>query len=188
MGEILKYGLIEETVAKNTDYERGPKPLLDIIEQVVDDSFEWDDPTISGIITSCIKMKLFVVGRDPQEQTGLRRCLNVGHTLGHAVESVGEYRMTHGEAVSIGLAFDMKLAVARKMINKTDSERVINILKSAGLPTEIPKDISKDKLVTAISHDKKRDGEGIKWVLPTGKLGNVDYELAIPLADVSKLI
>jgi 3-dehydroquinate synthetase len=188
LGEIIKYGIIEETVAKNTDYERGPKSLLDVIEQVVDDSFEWDDPTISGLITSCIKMKLFVVGRDPQETTGLRRCLNVGHTLGHAVESVCDYRITHGEAVSIGLAFDLKLALSKKMISKADSDRVINLLKSAGLPTEIPKEISKDKLVTAISHDKKRDGEGLKWVLPSGKLGTVDYELSIPLADVSKLL
>jgi len=187
LGEVIKYALIEETVAKHTDYERGPKPLLDVLEDIVSDSFEWDDPAISGIITSCIKMKLFVVGRDPHETSGLRRCLNVGHTLGHAIESVGEYNTTHGEAVSIGLAFDMKLAQSKKMVTKADTERVIALLKSAGLPTEIPKEISKDKLVSAISHDKKREGDDIKWVLPSGKLGTVDYELKIPLAEVSKL-
>ncbi|MGH9549908.1 MAG: 3-dehydroquinate synthase, partial [Terriglobales bacterium] len=47
LGEILKYALIEDTVAKNTDYEKGPKSLLDVCEQIIDDStFEWDDPTI----------------------------------------------------------------------------------------------------------------------------------------------
>jgi len=187
-GEIIKYGLIEETIAKNTDYERGPKPLLDVLEEVAADNLEWDDPTVSGIISSCIKMKLFVVGRDPQETSGLRRCLNVGHTLGHAVESANGFRMTHGEAVSIGLAFDMKLANARKMVSKSDMERVLNILKASGLPVEVPKDITKDKLVTAISHDKKRDGDSIRWVLPSGKLGSVDYDLSIPLSEVSKLL
>ena len=188
LGEVIKYALIEETVAKHTDYERGPKSLLDVIEQVVDDQFEWDDPAISGIITSCIKMKLFVVGRDPHEQLGLRRCLNLGHTLGHAIESVQDYKITHGDAVSIGLAFDMKLANSKKMVTKADSDRVQTLLKSAGLPTEIPKEITKDKLVAAMSHDKKREGENLKWVLPSGKIGTVDYDLSIPLADLSKLL
>jgi 3-dehydroquinate synthase len=188
MGEVIKYGLIEETIAKNTDYERGPKPLLDVIEEVVADSFEWDDPAISGIITSCIKMKLFAVGRDPQETTGLRRALNLGHTLGHAIEAVESYKVSHGEAVSIGLAFDMRLANSKKMISKSDMERVVTMLKAAGLPTEMPKEISKDKLVQAMTQDKKRDGDSIRWVLPSGKLGSVDYDLAIPLSEISKVL
>lgn len=188
LGEIIKYALIEETIAKNTDYERGPKGLMDVLEDAVADSFTWDDPAISGIISSCIKMKLFVVGRDPHETTGLRRCLNLGHTLGHAIETVGGYQITHGEAVSIGMAFDYKLAQQRKLVTKSDADRVITLLKAANLPTEIPKDISKDKLVAAMSHDKKREGDGIKWVLPSGKLGTVDYDLSIPISDLSKLL
>jgi 3-dehydroquinate synthase len=96
--------------------------------------------------------------------------------------------MTHGEAVSIGIAFDLRLAQSKKMISKSDMDRVLNILKAAGLPVDVPKDLSKDKLVAAISNDKKRDGDSIRWVLPSGKLGSVDYELSIPLADVSKLL
>jgi len=188
LGEIIKYALIEDTIVKNTDYERGQKSLLDVLESSISDTFAWDDAAMSGIITSCIKMKLFVVGKDPQETAGLRRCLNLGHTLGHAIESVGEYRISHGEAVSIGLAFDMKLAQSRKMVTKADTERVIALLKAANLPIDMPKDMSKDRISSAISLDKKRDGESVRWVLPTGKLGTVDYELSIPLSDVAKLL
>ncbi|HEY9715350.1 MAG TPA: 3-dehydroquinate synthase family protein, partial [Chroococcales cyanobacterium] len=84
MGEIIKYALIEETVAKNTDYEMGPKSLLEVLETTLTSNssgnFDYDDPGLSGMITSCIKMKLFVVGRDPHEAS-LRRYLNLGHTV-----------------------------------------------------------------------------------------------------------
>jgi len=187
MGEILKYGMIEETVAKNTDYEKGPRPMLDVIEQLLDDSYDFEDPSLGGVITSCIKMKLFIVGRDPHE-AGLRRILNLGHTLGHALETVTDYKLSHGEAVSIGLVFDTKLAVSQKKIGKDATERIISLLKQAGLPTDIPKDVSKDKLVAAMSHDKKREGEALKWILPVTKLGTVDYEVSVPLTDLSKLL
>lgn len=187
MGEILKYGMIEDTVAKNTDYEKGPRPMLDVIEQLLDDSYDFEDPSLGGVITSCIKMKLFIVGRDPHE-AGLRRILNLGHTLGHALETVTDYKLSHGEAVSIGLVFDTKLAVSQKKIGKDATERIISLLKQAGLPTDIPKDVSKDKLVAAMSHDKKREGEALKWILPVTKLGTVDYEVSVPLTDLSKLL
>jgi 3-dehydroquinate synthase len=187
MGEILKYGMIEDTVAKNTDYEKGPRPMLDVIEQLLDDSYDFEDPSLGGVITSCIKMKLFIVGRDPHE-AGLRRILNLGHTLGHALETVTDYKLSHGEAVSIGLVFDTKLAVSQKKIGKDATERITSLLKQAGLPTDIPKDVSKDKLVAAMSHDKKREGEALKWILPVSKLGTVDYEVSVPLTDLSKLL
>lgn len=186
MGEILKYALIEETVAKNTDYERGPRSLLDLVEQAAANGFDYDDPALGGIITSCIKMKLFVVGRDPHE-SGLRRVLNLGHTLGHALETVGDYRTTHGEAVSIGLVFACRVAVSQGKLPKAECDRLIKLLKNLGLPIEIPEGLSKERLIETMSHDKKREGETLKLVLPTTKLGVVDFEVAVPLNELSKL-
>lgn len=187
VGEILKYAMIEETVAKNSDYEMGPTPLLDVLEKIVNDGFDIEDPGISGLITSCIKMKLYIVARDPRE-ANLRRILNLGHTLGHALEKVGDFKLSHGEAVGIGLVQTTKLSVAQKRIEKAAVERVKEILIRAELPCEIPKGSNKEELVSTMAHDKKRHGDNIKLVLPQTRLGMVDYEVSFPIADLGKLV
>lgn len=187
VGEILKYALIEETVAKHTDYEMGPTPLLDVLEKIVTDGFDIEDQGISGLITSCIKMKLYIVARDPRE-ANLRRILNLGHTLGHALEKVGEFKLSHGEAVGIGIVQTTKLAVQQKRIEKAATERLKDLLIKAELPHELPKGLNKEELITAMAQDKKRHGENIKLVIPQTKLGVVDYEVSFPLADLGKLL
>ncbi len=187
IGEILKYALIEETVAKTTDYEMGPTPLIDLLEKIIQDGFDVDDPGLSGLITSCIKMKLYIVARDPME-SGLRRILNLGHTLGHALEKVGDFKLSHGEAVGIGIAQTTKLSVQQKRIDKAASERIKDLLFRAGLPHELPKGLNKDEIVATMAHDKKRHGDNIKLVLPQTRLGVVDYEVLFPLADLNKLV
>ena len=187
VGEIFKYALIEETVAKHTDYEQGPRPLLEVIESYLGAPFDYEDPGLSGMITSCIKMKLFVVGRDPHE-SGLRRCLNLGHTVGHAIETVGGYKLTHGEAVAIGLMCVTKLSVKQKRIGKDALDRIEELLMRANLPTTLPSGMSKEKIVNTMQHDKKRDGDSLKLILPHTKLGVVDYDVAVPLTELSKIL
>src|SRR4029450_7510789 len=93
MAEVIKYALIEETIASSTDYLPGPRPLLEVLEQAPDGKFTYDDPALTGIVMTSIKMKLLVAGEDPFE-SGLRRTLNLGHTLGHALEKVSAYQLT----------------------------------------------------------------------------------------------
>lgn len=147
IGEIIKYGMIEDTVAKTTDYELGPKRMLDVLDASLGNTFEHDDPGLSGIISSCIKMKLFVVAKDPQE-ANLRRILNLGHTIGHAIETLSDYKVSHGEAVGIGLFLDTKYSVKQKRIDKSALDKVEELLARAGLSTSIPSGISKEKVVT----------------------------------------
>lgn len=187
LAEIIKYAMIEDTVAKHTDYEVGQKRLFDVLQQFVDNEFDYEDPVCAGLITSSIKMKLFIVGRDPQEG-GLRRVLNLGHTLGHALEKVADYRLTHGEAVAIGLAAVTRLSVSLKKLPKAEGEKVIHLLEGAGLPTELPPNLDKSKIIDSMSHDKKREGESLKLVIPTTRIGTVDYEFSLPLSDLGKLI
>ncbi len=187
IGEILKYALIEDTVAKHTDYESGPTPLLDVLEKSVKNGFDVEDPALGGLITSCIKMKIYVVSRDPREEN-LRRILNLGHTLGHALEKVTEFKLSHGEAIGIGIMQAAKLSIQKKLLPKTDLARVKDILTTAGLQSEIPKGMSKDDLVSRMEQDKKRDGDEIKLVLPKTRLGTVDYEVRLPLEELSSLV
>lgn len=187
MGEIFKYALIEETIAKNTEYERGPRSLWDLLESIGGSEIEADDPVMSGVITSCIKMKLFVVGRDPHE-SNLRRCLNLGHTLGHALEKVGEYKLSHGEAVSIGLVADTKLSVEQKRIGKDALKRLQSVLEKAGLPTKVPSAFRQDDLIEAMYHDKKRVKDKILLVLPHQTLGAVEMDIPISPDELARVL
>lgn len=187
MAEVLKYALIEDTVAKGTDYEKGPRALLDVFEDMVKNTVEYDDPLLAGLITSCIKMKLYVVQKDPQEST-IRRCLNLGHTLAHALETSTDFALSHGEAVAIGAYHATKYSVSLKKIDKDALERVKELILRAELPFEIPKGTSKERLISLMTNDKKKSGEKIKLVLPTGKLGTVDFETSYPVQELSKLL
>lgn len=187
MAEMLKYALIEETVGANTAYDTGAKPLLDVMEKNFNSSFAYDHSVLPGLISSCIKMKLSVVAKDPQE-AGLRRCLNLGHTLGHAVEKASRFKITHGEAVAIGLAFALRVSVLKKRIDKDSMKRMESLLKKLSLPIDVPAELTKDKLVDAMGFDKKRQGKAIKFVLPHTKLGLVDFDASIPLSDLADML
>lgn len=187
LSEMIKYALIEETVGATTAYEPGPKPLLDIMEKNFNGSFSYDNPVLPGLLSSCIKMKLSVVGKDPYE-AGLRRCLNLGHTLGHAVEKASQFKVTHGEAVAIGLAFALRLSVLKKRIDKESMKRVESLLKKLGLPIQIPDELPKNKLVEAMGFDKKRQGKSLKFVLPHTRLGLVDFDANMPLTELAEML
>jgi 3-dehydroquinate synthase len=190
LAEIIKYALIEKTIAEQTDYIAGPKPLLSVLEQYVEDQGTEQNkssPLLSGIITSCIKMKLAVVAKDPLE-LGLRRCLNLGHTLGHALEKATNYQLTHGQAVSIGIAFVLKLSIDRRTIAEAEAARALSLLHRAGLPTKLPDSLEMAKVLEALSQDKKREKQAVLMVLPDEKLGKVNYETPVNLQELEAAI
>ena len=187
LAEIIKYALIEETICSHSEYQIGHMRLLDLLEESLSSTFAYDDPMLSGIITTCIKMKLCVVGKDPQE-SGLRRCLNLGHTLGHALEKESNYSLSHGEAIAIGMACVLKLSNRKKRIDESSLSRAIDLLLRAGLPVEIPQGVNKQGIIEAMMHDKKREGDTIMLVLPAGHLGLVDFEFKVPVSELENLL
>lgn len=192
IGEIIKYALIEDTISSNTDYKPGPRPFLSVLQEALpqidsDESLQEAHQLLPGIITTSVKMKLAVVGKDLHEG-GLRRVLNLGHTLGHAVEKVSDYSVTHGEAVAMGLVFALKLAIKKKTIAEDLLTPVISLLEEVDLPVAIPDDLDKTKIVGALAHDKKRQSKVIKFVLPQSKLGIVDYDFEIPISELADFV
>lgn len=177
MGEIIKYALIENTVAKETEYKRGPIPLLKVLESNFPNGIETSNPALLSVIACCVKMKLQVVLSDPHEE-GLRRCLNLGHTLGHAIEKVSDYKISHGEAVAIGCLFALDLAIKHNFIEPEQRSRLKDLIASQGLASNCPSELESSKLFRAMTHDKKREGGSIKFILPKNELGTVtiDYE------------
>lgn len=182
LGEIIKYGMIENTVAAASEYTAGPRSLFSFLEECLDDRFDSEHPALPGIITSCIKMKLSVVAKDPQEKD-LRRSLNLGHTLGHGLEVATDFALSHGEAVAVGLVFATQLSIKRNKIEADQLSRLLALLQRAGLPQKLPPAISMERLMKAVLQDKKRDGSSIKMVLPEKTIGTVDYQADVSASD-----
>lgn len=121
----------------------------------------------------CAAIKLAIVAHDPTE-TGRRAVLNLGHTVGHAIEQVTAYGVSHGQAVSLGLVAEAE--VARRVLGVDVTGRIERVLSAWGLPIRHP-GLDAGALVAAMRRDKKREGARHRLVLPAG-IG-VEPELAV---------
>ncbi len=118
---------------------------------------------LGPVVAAAVAAKIGVVERDPAEQ-GDRRLLNLGHTLGHAIESACAYGgLRHGEAVGYGILFALRLAVPRGL-DPAVAERVHALLLRFGLPPLPPLDAG--ELLALTARDKKASEAGLVWVLP----------------------
>lgn len=113
-----------------------------------------DDLPLDERIAACVRIKAEVVGADEREG-GRRAILNYGHTLAHALETVGRYDLMHGEAVAIGLIYAAELA---RGLGRIDDERVAEhrrVVAAYGLPSTLPPGVDIDELVEVMARDKK---------------------------------
>jgi shikimate kinase / 3-dehydroquinate synthase len=119
-----------------------------------------DPATLDDVIFACARTKLEVVAADERD-AGQRAALNLGHTVGHALEQATGYRRyRHGEAVGLGLLATLRLSGA------TDLREVIRgLLERHGLPVEIDRTLEADQVLAAVERDKKRDADGVGFVL-----------------------
>ncbi len=115
---------------------------------------------------TCCKIKAEVVSEDEREG-GIRRILNYGHTIGHAVEAASDYALIHGLAVSIGMVAAARLAVANGLLDQKDCNRIIDILRLYELPVEVPEDLDRVRIKKYLLADKKTVGGNVFYVLPT---------------------
>ena len=117
------------------------------------------------------KIKYNVVMKDERE-SGLREILNLGHTVGRAIETVSDYKLLHGEALAIGLVAEIKLANKLGYMTKEQGEAVIALLKKANLPISIPDYIDREVLVKKLYTDKKVKNGQLRFVIQKG-IGDV---------------
>jgi 3-dehydroquinate synthase len=169
LAEVIKYGVIYDRDFFNF-LEMSRKDILALNLQVLDD-----------LIARCCKIKAAVVEADEKE-SDLRRILNFGHTIGHAVEAVSEYRVAHGSAVSMGMAAASELGVLKGILDPREKERIETLLDAFGLPITIPPEYDRARIQEYLLTDKKTIGGKVFFVLPTmiGKViitDEVDAEL-----------
>jgi shikimate kinase/3-dehydroquinate synthase len=135
-----------------------------------------DDPQelaarLPEIVQRGMAVKVRVIEADPFEQ-GQRAALNLGHTIGHAIELASGFRLRHGEAVAIGMVVEARMAEEIGLAEPGLSKTIAGLLADVGLPTEIPADLGTDKILQAMQLDKKRAGSQVRFALPV-RVGEV---------------
>jgi len=161
-GEIIKHGVISGREYFNFITSKKPG--------------EFTEDELIKIIKQSIKIKSDIVKKDPEEN-GLRKVLNFGHTIGHAIESLSwktNKPLLHGEAVAVGLVAESKLA----SINLRGRAVIIRAITNAGLPTRI-KNISEKDILQVMSFDKKNIGKKTLFSLPE-RIGKVTFNVEVP--------
>lgn len=164
IAEVVKYGVI-----------MAPD-LFELLEAKAEAFLALDRDILAEVVHRCAAAKAHVVMEDEKEG-GLRAILNFGHTLGHAVEALTEYRrFLHGEAVAIGMVFASQLSSVRQGFPVSDAERVRALLERFGLPITIPEDLDRGDLARAVETDKKRQADRVKFVC-VEEIGKTKFEL-----------
>ncbi len=143
----------------------GDAGLLELCETRAEAIRERRLDVIEEAAARAARVKGDIVAADPYE-SDLRRALNLGHTLGHALESAAEGDLTHGEAVAIGMVAAARLAESEGLARPGLAERLERALAALGLPVRAPARLTRAAVLTRMAHDKKRRGGRLHVVLP----------------------
>ena len=135
------------------------------------------------VVRRAIAVKVQIIEQDPFEK-GLRAALNLGHTVGHAVEIVSEFCLRHGEAVAIGMVVEARLAEQLALTPPGLAQRIASVLAGVGLPVSVPANLSLAAILWRMKFDKKKSNNVVRFALPL-KIGLV--EPAVPLADLESI-
>jgi 3-dehydroquinate synthase len=167
MAEVIKYGVIAD------------EGLFGLLERHSNSLERLDAGLLEDVIKRCCQIKARIVQQDVRETTGLRSILNYVHTIGHAIESVTDYkRFSHGEAVAIGIMASSKIARILKLLPEEAEKRQNQLLIAAGLPTTLS-GVGSQSIIEAIKLDKKASAGQNKFVLPRS-IGRVVVKENIP--------
>jgi len=134
--------------------------------------------TLTRLISRSVGLKAAVVGKD-EFDTGLRKVLNLGHTLGHAFETASGYEIQHGMAVALGLVAESRIAVAMGLLQRHEYHRLVQALAALKLPTKIPRLKNAAKFFAALGVDKKTEARVTKFVLLKG-IGHTVIGVEVP--------
>ena len=173
LAEVIKHAVIKDE--KFFSYLDGN---LDLIKSL-------DNNVLEAVVAKSARIKVGFVEQDEKDM-GLRNILNFGHTVGHAVESVSHFQVSHGQGVSIGMTAAAKIAVKLELMDKESAARLEKLLQKAGLPTKLPQ-MEVKQVMQAMRYDKKVQGGKIRFVLPRA-IGQVFITDDVSPAVVEKVL
>ncbi len=177
LGEVLKYALIENSCGHKT-----PLFLFEFLTLGCEKILKKEPLNLIRMIEYCLNLKIAVVSKDEKE-SGLRKILNLGHTLGHALESYTKFsKYTHGEAVIYGIFFILDWAYNNEYITNSYYRLSLDLLDKYGFK-RLKKMPAPEKIIQFLKKDKKNTNNQVTFIVPCGK-----KEVQEKLFSVSELI
>jgi pentafunctional AROM polypeptide len=148
-----------------------------------------DGELVNEICRKAIEYKVKVIQLDDRDK-GLRNCLNFGHTLGHAIESVEAFNLSHGKSVSIGLVLEVELACNMGLTKKYTLYKIKECLENYNLPTDIPEYIDTFSIIEKIKNDKKNSNNKPKIVVikEIGVMYHDKVTVSLEFSDISNFL
>ncbi len=173
--EVIKHGAIRD--ARFFEWlEREYKRVLAL-----------DPDAVAHVVRRCCEIKAEVVSVDERE-SGLRAILNLGHTLGHAMEALSEYiGLLHGEAIAMGMCCAARLSVKRAGLSEPEAKRLCDLIAACGLPTRLGENFKLEQLLEAARLDKKARNGKLRFVL-LKRLGEAVVSDAVTDADFVEVV
>lgn len=180
MSETIKHACIKDA------------NFFEYLNEHMEEIYAFDATVCMHVAEENCRIKYEVVMKDELESS-FREILNLGHTVGRAIETVSNYKLLHGEALGIGMAAQVRLSNYYGYVSEANMKRVIELYKKAGLPTEIPDYIDREALVKKLYTDKKvKDGK-LRFVLQKEigdvmEFGEEIYAKPVPEEDIRKIL
>ena len=169
IAEVIKYGAIRDD------------EFLHYLKDHMEELLALEQPVLEEVVTRSVQAKVRVVEEDEKE-SGLRRLLNFGHTIGHAIER--DRKVMHGQAVAVGMIMAARLSVNLGMLDASAASLLEELVAAAGLPVEYSLD--PETIFGNIRKDKKKSGDQIHFVLLDGP-GNAVVR-TIPLSELKPML
>jgi 3-dehydroquinate synthase len=152
LAEIIKYGIIDD------------EKMFCLLEDNMESVKKGDPALLLKLVETCCRIKKSIVEIDEKEQ-GLRRILNFGHTLGHAIEAQSAYAVAHGEGVALGMIAAVRISENIGYLESAQRERIESLIGKSGLPVRLPVALSSEGISARLKMDKKKKGDVIHFVL-----------------------
>jgi len=152
MAEIIKYGIVDDP------------DLFALMESETDAILRRDMDVMETLIAQSCKIKKDIVEIDEKDM-GIRRMLNFGHTVGHAVEAASDFTIPHGNAVAIGMIASSRISEKLHYLPRVDRVRIETLIHKLGLPCRLPHTMRTVDILPRLKMDKKKKGTALHFVL-----------------------
>ena len=136
-----------------------------------------------ALIRRNIAIKARIVSADVREISGERALLNFGHTVGHAIERATNFKIPHGDCISIGMVAASGISMKRAGLSSQERDDVVALLKRFQLPTQLPAEADRERVAAAVVHDKKFLGGKIRFVV-TPRIGEAHVSNDVTMEDI----
>ena len=147
-----------------------------------------DITNLAPLIKRNVEIKARIIANDERDRTGQRAILNFGHTVGHAIESAGDYKtFLHGEAIALGMIAAAIISEKRAGLKRGERDAIVDVLSKFGLPTKLPANFPREKIYGALKFDKKFEAGKTRFVV-TPKIGSANLSHDVTMEDIREAV